>query len=298
MLPILKYLILIRFRKLFAKDDYVAIALFVSGIGFLLYFFNRNYNPYINYSLLYALVILSIHIERTDIELLKLNRNFLFLLFLEYTIYASPVLLLLVLNQKLISSLALILLLGIISSLPKRDSKVIRYPFRMFDPYWTITFRKYKLLLTLPLLVFISFMAYQYNNANLYYALLLFVAVIISAPSFERENIIHIKCSTFPGKKYLIQQFKNACFNSLYLLIFLTILFIGFQQWELLLAIPLLLLVPMLNLLFKYAFFERKIVHNIFFALFIGNIMYGFPLLFVPILYHNAVKNLNQIQNA
>lgn len=298
MLPILKYLILVRFRKLFAKDDYVAIALFLSAISFLLYFFNRNYNPFINYSLLYAFVIFSIHIERKDIELLKLNRNFLLILFLEYTIYALPILLLLLINQKLISSLILVLLLVIISSLPKTDSKVIRYPFRMFDPYWIITFRKYKLLLALPLLIFISFMAYKYNNDNLYYALLLFVAVMISAPSFERENIIHIKSSAFLGKKYLIQQFKNACFNSLYLLIFLTILFIGFQQWELLFAIPLILLIPMLNLLFKYTFFERKIVHNIFFALFIGNIMYGFPLLFVPILYHNAVKNLNQIQNA
>jgi hypothetical protein len=298
MLPLLKYLILIRFRKLFAKDDYVAIALFLLGIVFLLYFFNKNYNPFINYSLLCAFGILSIHAERKDIELLKLSPKFHLILFLEYTLYSSPILFLLLINQKFISCLVLVLLMGIIGRIPKIDFKVMRYPFRMFDPYWIIAFRKYKLLLLLPLLVFVSFMAYQHNNDNLYYAVLLFVAVIACIPSFEREHSIHIKASAFLGKKYLMQQFKNVSYNSLFLLIPLAVLFIGFQQWELLLVIPLVLFFPMLNLLFKYAFFERKMIHNVFLTLFLGNIMYGFPLLFLPILYINAIKNLNQIQNA
>jgi hypothetical protein len=96
----------------------------------------------------------------------------------------------------------------------------------------------------------------------------------------------------------LFQQFKVSCFNFIYLGFLLGVLFVILQQWFLLALIPILLFFPMLNLLFKYAFFERKIIHSIFFALFLGNIIYGFPLLLIPFLYFKAIKNLNKIQNA
>ena len=175
---------------------------------------------------------------------------------------------------------------------------MLHYPFKMFDPFWVISFRKNKLVLFFPLIFLFGYMGFKYNNENLYYAVLVFFGAIASIPSFEREELIHIKVSYFIGKNYLFQQFKVICFNFIYLGFLLGILFVILQQWFLLALIPILLFFPMLNLLFKYVFFERKIIHSIFFALFLGNIIYGFPLLLIPFLYFKAIKNLNKIQNA
>jgi hypothetical protein len=141
-------------------------------------------------------------------------------------------------------------------------------------------------------------MGFRHNNDNLFYAVLVFFGAIACIPSFEREELIHIKASHYIGKNYLFQQYKAICFNFIYLGSILVILFAVLQQWFLITLIPILLFFPMLNMLFKYAFFERKIIHFIFFTLFLGNIIYGFPLLLIPFLYFEAIKNLNKIQNA
>jgi hypothetical protein len=298
MITLLTYLIRIRFRKIFGKDDYLAIFLFLLSIGVLLYFLNKNYSQYANFSLFFLFEIATIHSNRKDLELLKLSPNFSTILFLEYSIYSIPILVLLLINQKFIGIIFIFISIVFITRITKIHQRMLHYPFKMFDPFWVISFRKNKLVLFFPLIFLFGYMGFKYNNENLYYAVLVFFGAIASIPSFEREEIIHIKASYFIGKNYLFQQFKVSCFNFIYLGFLLGILFVILQQWFLLALIPILLFFPMLNLLFKYAFFERKIIHSIFFALFLGNIIYGFPLLLIPFLYFKAIKNLNKIQNA
>jgi hypothetical protein len=84
----------------------------------------------------------------------------------------------------------------------------------------------------------------------------------------------------------------------MFVIVPIAIVFVVLKEFQILFFIPLLLIFPIVNLLFKYVFFERIIVHNIFFAIFLGFLMYGFPLLFIPILYFKAIKNLKIIQNA
>ena len=91
MIAILTYLIRIRFRKLFGKEDYLAISLLLTGIGVLLYFANKNYSHYANFSLFFIFDIARLHFNRKDIELLKLNPNFNTIFFLEYSIYSFPI---------------------------------------------------------------------------------------------------------------------------------------------------------------------------------------------------------------
>lgn len=298
MVTILTYLIRIRFRKLFGKEDYLAISLLLISIGVLLFFLNKNFSQHVNFSLFFLFEIARIHSNRKDLELMKLSPNFNTILFLEYSVYSFPIIVLLMVNQKFIGIILLFITLVLISRITKINRKPFHYPFKMFDPFWVVSFRKSKLVLFFPIIFLFGFMGFKYNNDNLYYALLVFFGAIACIPSFEREELIHIKASSFIGKNYLFQQFKAICFNFIYLGILLVILFVVLQQWFLLALIPILLFFPMLNLLFKYAFFEKKIVHSIFFTLFLVNIIYGFPLLLIPILYFKAIKNLNKIQNA
>lgn len=298
MIDTLTYLFRIRFRKLFGKEDYLAISLLMMLIGFLLYFLNKNYSQYAHFSLFFLLEIARIHTNRKDLELLKLSPYCFTILFLEYSVYSLPIIVLLLINQKIIETVFLFIILALISRIPKINQKPLHYPFKMLDPFWVSSFRKNKLLLFFPFIFLLGYMGFKYNNDNLFYAVLVFFGVISCIPSFEREELIHIKASSYIGKNYLLQQFKAICFNFIYLGILLVILFAVLQQWFLIALIPIVLFFPMLNLLFKYAFFERKVVHSIFFTLFLGNIIYGFPLLLIPFLYFKAIKNLNKIQNA
>ncbi|SFB12388.1 hypothetical protein SAMN05660845_1748 [Flavobacterium swingsii] len=298
MLKILKYLITIRFRKLFAKDDNLAIALFVLAIAVSMYLFQVKLHQFINYAMLFLLQILSLQINRKDIELLSLNTNFRLILFFEYTILSLPILILLILNFKWICFLGFLISIFALTFINKSTAKAFRYPFKMFDPFWTISFRKYKLFLVIPVLGFLAYMGFKNQNPNLYYAALLVVGVILCVSSSEREKLHFVKASSFIGKDYLRQQIKTIAYNSAFVLIPISIVFLILKQFQILFFIPLLLFFPIINLLFKYTFFERKIVHNIFFALFVGNMIYGFPLLFIPLLYIKSVKNLKIIQNA
>ncbi len=297
MLKILKYLITIRFRKIFAKDDFFAIGLLVIVITVLSYFFNLNYNKNVNYLGFFVLIIIGIQIDRKDIELLKLNKNYRIILFLEYCILSFPVLILLAFNAKIFYFSGFLISLFAITFLRSKSSRVIKYPFKMFDVFWTISFRKYNFILLIPVLMFVIFMGYKYPNPNLQYSVLLVIGIVLCVPTSEREKIYFIKASSFIGKDYLWQQIKTILYNSIFVLIPIAIVFLVLQEFQILFFIPLILLFPIVNLLFKYVFFDRIIVHNIFFATFLGFLVYGFPLLFIPLLYLKSVKNLKIIQN-
>ena len=298
MFKILKYLILIRFRKIFAKDDFFAMFLLLTVITVLCCFFQINYSQKADYLLFFAFQIFGLHIDRKDLSFLKLNRNFRFILFLEYLIFSLPILILLLLNSKWVFIFAYLLSNYLITFINKKGSKALKYPFKMFDVFWTISFRKYKLFVLIPIFGFLIFMSQKYQNLNLQYFVLLCLGIILCIPSSEREKIHFIKASAYIGKDYLLQQIKTILYNSMFVLIPIAIVFAVLQEFDKLVFIPLLLVFPVVNLLFKYVFFDRIIVHNIFFVMFIGCLMYGFPLLFIPILFIKSIKNLKIIQNA
>lgn len=298
MFKTLKYLFLIRFRKIFSKDDFFAFGLLVISILGFTYFFQINYSKYSIYLSIFILQILSLQINRKDLDFLKLNTGFRIILILEYTILSLPILVLLALNTHFLVTLIYSFAILVITFLNKTNSKTFRYPFKMFDVFWTITFRKYKLFWLLPFLGFIIFMGFKYQNQNLQYFVLLIGALVLCAPSSEREKLYFIKASAFMGKQYLWQQVKTTIYNSLFFVIPISVLLLVLQEFYLLLIVPFLVFFPIVNLLFKYVYFDRIIVHNIFFALFLGFIIYGFPLIFIPILYFKSIKNLIKIQNA
>ncbi len=298
MLKILKYLILIRFRKILAKDDFFAIGLLLLTIVVLSYFFQINYNQKVDYLLFFILQIIVLQIDRKDFSFLKLNSNFRIILFLEYVFLSFPILILLILNQKWVLFLGYLVSIFGITFINKTNSKVLKYPFKMFDVFWTISFRKYKLFLLIPVLGFLVYMGFKYQNSNLQYFVLLASGIILCIPSNEREKLHFIKSSSFIGKNYLLQQIKTTIYNSIFVLIPIAIVYAVLQEYDKIIFIPLLLILPIVNLLFKYVFFDRIVVHNIAFVFFVGNLMFGFPLLFIPILYFKSIKNLKIIQNA
>lgn len=288
----------IRLRKFLAKDDYLAYVLFFSFYGVAIYFLNGFYAEYSKYILLLSVEILVYHSNRKDIELLKLRSDYLLILFVEYLIYSTPVLLIILINKDYISFLIYMALLFLYTIVPKFNFKIVPFPFRFFDPFWTISFRKNKLYLYVPLLVFIAYMAQKSGNINLNYFNLLLVSLLACIPSFERENPEHLKISVYVGKSYLLNHIKTAIFNTLFLIIPLIILFCIFQHWNLLVYLPLVFVAAGIGVLFKYAFFDNVFLQVIFFMLFFGNILYGFPLLLIPFLYHYGLKKIKKMQYA
>ncbi|OUL61259.1 hypothetical protein B8T70_16340 [Flavobacterium sp. AJR] len=296
MIKILKYLILIRFRKILPKDDYLAIGLFLAFYSVIIYFLNQLFPKYNYYFLITTLEIAFYHQNRKDIELLRVNKNYRLLLFLEYTIYSFPFIIIYLINQRWDILIIHSLILYFLILLNKLGLKTIKYPFRLFDPFWHICFRKNKLILFIPLIIFLNVMGDQYNNDNLNLASLFLVSFIGCLPSFNRENIIHIKISSFDSGKYLLKQIQVAIYNTLLLSTALILCLLIFKKWDLLLFVPLVFLFPIISILFKYTFFSNSLLQQIFFALFIINIQIGIPFLILPYLYYKSIKTINNLK--
>ncbi|KIA98043.1 hypothetical protein OA93_11350 [Flavobacterium sp. KMS] len=296
MIKILKYLILIRFRKILPKDDYLAIGLFLAFYAVIIYFLNQLFPKYNYFFLITTLEIAFYHQNRKDIELLRVNKNYRLLLFLEYTIYSFPFIIIYLINQRWDILIIHFLILYFLILLNKVGLKTIKYPFRLFDPFWHICFRKNKLILFIPLIIFLNVMGDQYNNDNLNLASLFLVSFIGCLPSFNRENIIHIKISSFDSGKYLLKQIQIAIYNTLLLSTALILCLLVFKKWDLLLFVPLVFLFPIISILFKYAFFSNSLLQQIFFALFIINIQIGIPFLILPYLYYKSIKTINNLK--
>lgn len=296
MIKILKYLILIRFRKILPKDDYLAIGLFLAFYAVIIYFLNQLFPKYNYFFLITTLEIAFYHQNRKDIELLRVNKNYRLLLFLEYTIYSFPFIIIYLINQRWDILIIHSLILYFLILLNKLGLKTIKYPFRLFDPFWHICFRKNKLILFIPLIIFLNVMGDQYNNDNLNLASLFLVSFIGCLPSFNRENIIHIKISSFDSGKYLLKQIQVAIYNTLLLSTALILCLLIFKKWDLLLFVPLVFLFPIISILFKYTFFSNSLLQQIFFALFIINIQIGIPFLILPYLYYKSIKTINNLK--
>lgn len=297
MIKIIKYLIIIRFRKILPKDDYLAISLFLLFYAVFIYFLNQLFPKYSYYFLLSTLELAFYHQNRKDIQLLKINKNYVQLLFLEYLIYSFPFLFIYIFNGRWDLLIIHFLILAILIAINKKEIKSIKFPFKLFDPFWHICFRKYKLIIIIPLIVFLNVIAYQYHNENLSIASLFVVSFIGCLPSFNREQLIHLKVSAFNSRQYLFKQIKVTLYNTLLLGIALFFCLVLFQKWELLWFVPLVFLFPAISILFKYSLFNNVLLQQLFFALFVGNIQTGLPLLILPYLYYLSIKKIKHLKH-
>lgn len=298
MLKILFILITIRLRKILSKDDYFAYLLLFLFYCAITYFLSTIYFKFSKYVLLFSLEILLYHSNRKDLELLKLRKNYLLIIFIEYLFYSLPTILIILFNKDFFNLSMFLVLLAFYTILPKFNFKIIKFPFKFFDPFWTISFRKNKLYLYIPIVIFFSIMGNESNNINLNYFSLVVISIISSIPSFQRESIDQIKVSSYLGNLYIKKHITIVIYNSIFLIIPLIILIAFYRNWELIYFLPVIFLLPIVNILFKYTFFDNVFLHIIFFTLFIGNIQYGIPILLIPILYHYGVKKIKTIQYA
>ncbi|MCW2117798.1 hypothetical protein [Flavobacterium sp. 7A] len=135
MFQIVTRLIEIRLRKFLPPKDKTAIVLFIGLYFSLAYLLNSKYEMLQNYIFLFAIEIFTYHTNRTDLELLQLNKKYRSILFIEYLCYSLPFLLILVLHLNYIQlSLYLIMIAAAIYT-PRAQTKKIKYPFRLFDPF-------------------------------------------------------------------------------------------------------------------------------------------------------------------
>ena len=298
MIKILQYLFIIRFRKLVSKDDNVAIFLIILLYLTAAFIVFKNYEYFRNYILLFFFDIVGYHLQRSDVEILKLKKNYKVILFLEYLIYSLPFHLVLLFKKEFLFIAVIFIFNILLINTPKSNRKTIRYPFHLFNVHWHISFRQYKLIYTFPFLAILIYVASEYKNENLIYFVLLILALIGCLPSFEREKTEEIKRNPFNAEKYLWFQLKNTIINTFYMAIPIFIVLCFFQPWEQLLLFGIVFIPPVLNVILKYRCFHNNLIHQIVFALFVPSIffLFGAPLLATPFLYKKAIKNLKAIK--
>lgn len=298
MKTILYYLFLIRFRKLVSKDDNLAIFLIVILYFAVAFLFYKNYNSLNKYIFIPFLEVVIYHIQRSDIEFLKLKKNYKTILLIEYIIYSLPFYLILILKKEFVFIIGILLFQVILINVPKLNLKVISYPFDVFNVFWHITFRKFKLIYTIPLSVALTFISIKYHNENLIFFVFLILTLISSISSFERERTEEIKRNPFNSEKYLLYQFKNALINTFYLTFPIALIICFYLQWDKLFFLPIIFIMPLVNILLKYIYFSNGYLHQIVFAAFIALnvLLYGLPLILIPFLYKKAIKNINELK--
>lgn len=292
------YLFLIRFRKILSKDDYLAmffILVVYVLIAILVYY---NYQYFKNYIFLLFLDIALYHVNRTDVEFLKLDKNYKLILFLEYVIYSLPFYIALLLKKQFVIVLSFLLCKMILLLLPKINFKIILYPFQIFNAYWHISFRKYRFVYIFPLIIGLIYLSIEYNNENIIFFSFIVLTLISCTPSFERERLDEIKRNPFDSEKYLLKQIGNSIINTFYLVIPVVLVLIFLSKWEMLFSLSIIFIVPLINLLLKYVYFHNSFLQQIVFVFFIGLsfALYAVPLLSIPFLYKKAIKNLKMIK--
>ncbi|CAM3818979.1 Putative ABC-type transport system, permease component [Flavobacterium branchiophilum] len=300
MTKILYFLFIIRFRKIVSKDDYLAIFILcflyvsIAIIAFI------NYIDFYNYLFIMLVDILIHYINRSDLELLKLKNNYKTILFFEYVIYLSPFLIVFLLKKEYLLFLGFILFKIILINTPKINFKTIPYPFHLFNPFWHISFRKYKLALFFPIVLILIYIAIEHNNENIIYFSFIVLALISCIPSFERERLEEIQITPFDSRKYLIYQIKNSIINTLYIIFPIAIALCFFLKWDLILSLFGILIITLINILLKYVFYSNPYLHQIVFIFFVGLTitLYGVTLLIIPYLYKKSIENLNAIKYA
>ncbi len=301
MTKIILYFIKIGLRKLLSKDDVFGMLLLIFvylSFVTLVYF---NYETTIKlYIVSFFLVPTTYHINRNDFDLLKIKKNYKVLIFIEYFIYCLPFYVVLILKKEFLLTASILMFYALFIATPKLNFKIVKYPFQLFNPFWHICFRKYKLVLALPIAIGLIMISENYKNENLIYFSFLILISIACYPSFERENLEEIKINPFDAKKYLFCQFKNSIINTSYLLIPILITLLVLLNFQMILFLPILLLFPLINILMKYVYFFNILTHQLAFIVFmiLSFTLFGLPFLTIPFLHKKAINNLNSIKHA
>lgn len=299
MFKIIKYLILIRLRNFLPKGDSFANFLFFLFYVLSIYFLNKIYVKYGSYFIYASLLdIFLYHSNRKDLELIKRYKDFKLLIFVEYLIYALPFLFIYVINANFWFIVIQLLFTFLTVFIKPQSFKANKYPFLLFDPFWHICFRKYKLIIFFPIVIMLNYLGWEYDNENLNIASLFVAGLFACVPSFQREEIDHIKISYFKARQYIVKQIKNVLYNSSFLCVSILFCFLVFRKWDLLVFLPLLFFVPVVNILFKYSFYFNTFLHQLFFILFIVYVQSGLPLLVLPFLFYKSIKTIEKIQYA
>ncbi|APA91032.1 MULTISPECIES: hypothetical protein [Myroides] len=296
MLVLVGYLVNIRFRKYVSKGDYVAMTL-ICGL-----YISTAVLAYFNYAIvkgMFYFVFLDVilyHSSRTDIELLKVYKHYRIVLWFEYLLYSFPFLVVLIANREYVGMGSVVVLYYLLSFIPKKQSTVVKYPFSLVDPFWRISFRKFKLLWILPLVILFSIMGVRYSNENLVIGSFVLAGILTMIPTFERERETEIMTSVLSGREYMEEQVKGQMFNSLLVImpVLLLVLAMSFD-WNYVFWGVLVLILPMCNTILKYRFYRSELKHQLFIASCLIGI--GLPLLAMPFLYKRAIRQLNQIKN-
>lgn len=299
-MKILFYLLTIQFRKLLSKGDTLGIVLLILfhiGTAILVFL---NYEKSENYKYLLFLEPILLHLNRNDFELLKIRKNYKLLIFIEYLIYCLPIYIVLILKREFFTTISILVFYALFITIPKINFKVLKYPFQLFNVFWHISFRKYKLILLLPIIIGLIIISEIYKNENLIYFAVLILVIIACIPSFERENLEEIKINPFNAKKYFFYQFKNSIINTSYLLIPVLITLFALLKFEMALISFSIILIPLINILLKYVYFFNPLTHQISFIIFLALSfsMFGVPILLLPFIYKKAINNLNSIKYA
>lgn len=296
MIRVVFYLIYIHWRKFFSKGDWLTIGVLLAVFSFCLIGIYQTYEK--NYYFLFIFLISSMahHFGRNDFQLLQKKSNWRKIIFLEYLFNILPILLIFSLKQDFLYAVLCVFVVSILVFLPQKSFKIV-YPFAIFDPFWVVSFRRYKLIFLFPILIFLLVMGKIYDNENLALFVFFLTAILGVIPYFEREFLAHILASKFKGEKYLGKQILCGMKNFSILFIPIFVLSFVFFSWEITFLGLFSFLFVFLAILTKYTFFENTLMQSIVFVMIIGGYSLGFPLICLPFLYYKAVKNLENVTN-
>lgn len=296
MLKIINIFILIRLRKFFGKVDFASYLVVLAGSFFAIRILSQYVVKYEYYFLFFSLEILRYHTQRKDLDLIQLKKNYKLILFLEYSIYSFIFTIPLLISFKWIPIVLyhILILLYINFHTKIKLNYIFKYPFKLLDPFWVISFRKNKLVLIIIPVLFFIYVGNKYDNHNLILFTYLLISIVLSIPSFQREDLYFIKVSQH--QDYLKSQLKGSFYNSLFLIVpifFTTLIFGKFKLLWILALVP----IPMfLNILLKYAFFKQIIQHQFLFVIILSGTQYFLPFLAIPFIFQRSRKKLNSIK--
>ena len=289
------YLSYIYYRRLFAKGDLLTIAVLITAMAGALYVLYLHYVSWSWLLILFPLATLSYHNSREDLPLLCTHPHYRSVLLGEYGIENLPFILLLIGKGDYLWAALYFFGLCLIPWLTQRQL-TIPYPFSLSDPLWHTTFRKYKLLFSLPFLIGLVVIAGVYNNPNL--ALFAFGAmgIVCCMPYFEREHPSYITIAAQRGKDYLHSQLIAGIQNAALVFSPLGLTFFICFGTDKIAVLFLCLGVAIVGVLTKYAFFNQPLPQSFaVITIFLG-VFYILPLLLLPYFYFLAIKNIQKHQ--
>lgn len=290
------FLSYIHWRKFFRKGDFFTIGVLLFVFVFCLVGIYQTYEKNNYFLFAFLLSPVAHHFSRNDFALLEHFRHWRKIIFLEYFINILPVLLIFCIKQDILYAILCLFGVILLVFLPRKSIK-IPYPFDVFDPFWVISFRKYKLALLYPTFVFLLIMGKRYENENLALFTFVLTAILGAIPYFEREFLAHLLVCKFKGRKYLERQFLCGVKNFSVLFLPLFALSWLLFSWKVAFLGLFSYLFLALALVSKYAFFQNPLRQSFVFVLMIAGYSFGLPLLCLPFLYYRAVKMLENVTN-